>query len=152
MSNLNQKNALEYTLGLKTEYLDIMESHIDSMIESGSVMSSHPIINPLVFYTLFNLNQKYYNFELTFLSELEICYGDYQYSPFVDEKTEHKLTCIFHLNENYSGGEIVFPEETFKIPAGDLIVYPSFKQPIFNSVTEGTRKLIISHMIGPCFK
>jgi hypothetical protein len=57
------------------------------------------------------------------------------------------LSCVGGLNNNYEGGEFVmFKNKTYKIDAGDIIIFPSnflFPHRV-NEVTKGTRYTYVS--------
>lgn len=47
--------------------------------------------------------------------------------PHTDEKTGAHLSGVLYLNDNYSGGELAFPNQGFSIKpeAGSMIIFPS---------------------------
>jgi len=68
-----------------------------------------------------------------------------RYSPFVDGQVRTDLSMTLFLNEpeSYEGGELViedtYGEKRVKLPAGDLILYPSTSMHRVTPVTSGRR-------------
>lgn len=66
-----------------------------------------------------------------------------------DHKDYHRrLSTVYYLNDNYSGGEINFPrfDITYKPNANEIIMFPStfvYNHSV-NEVTEGTRYAVVS--------
>ena len=67
------------------------------------------------------------------------------------EKDKDNFICMFYLNDNYDGGEIIFPEFNieYKPIAGDILIYQSkFKHGV-NELLSGTRYNIGIGFKGP---
>jgi hypothetical protein len=83
-------------------------------------------------------------------------YGILKYGPeqkvidHIDDSQKHhrRISTVYYLNDNYTGGEIVFPrfEITYKPVANEFLVFPS--NYVYNHsvlpVTEGTRYSVVS--------
>jgi len=74
---------------------------------------------------------------------------------FVDFNKNNKtvISCIFALNDNYDGGEFLFENrngnDKYKLPAGNLLLYPSQYKHKLCPVTSGTQYLAVSFGLNP---
>jgi hypothetical protein len=64
-------------------------------------------------------------------------------APHVDnaDKTSNHFICMFYINENFSGGELVFPNDglKYKPEAGDILIYRGNNLHQVLPVTSGIR-------------
>jgi len=65
----------------------------------------------------------------------------YGYAKDNGEFVVPELTILFYINDNYNGGEIVFPEENISIKpkANSVIIFPSNKVHAVSEVLDGKR-------------
>ena len=119
-----------------------------------------------------NLNTYYFQYDLTNLSEGMCQYtvyneGDY-YDWHVDEEPEvchlmRKLSATIWLNDpdEYEGGEFDIEVrgphdhsryDSFKLPKGSIVVFPSNKWHRVRPVTSGVRKSLVTWFRGSPFK
>lgn len=74
---------------------------------------------------------------------------------FIDFNQNNKtvISCIFALNDNYDGGEFLFENrngnEKYKLPAGNLLLYPSQYKHKLCPVISGTQYLAVSFGLNP---
>jgi Rps23 Pro-64 3,4-dihydroxylase Tpa1-like proline 4-hydroxylase len=97
-----------------------------------------------------------YKTEHNIVTEWHDFYGILKYGPgqkvvdHVDDsiKNHRRISVVYYFNDNYSGGEIIFPrfDVTYKPVANELLIFPSTY--VYNHsvlpVTEGTRYSMVS--------
>jgi hypothetical protein len=119
--------------------------------------------------TIDNVNETSYMFELDTLAQVELARylgnddiensGKYDWhtdtGP-VEAKTCRKLSFSIILNDDYDGGELGFfmgaDSEPAKLPAGTMVIFPSFLAHKVFPVTSGTRYSMFGWVHGPRFK
>jgi hypothetical protein len=97
-----------------------------------------------------------YKTEYNILTDWHDFYGILKYGPgqkvsdHVDDsqKNHRRISTVYYLNDNYSGGEVVFPrfDVTYKPVANELLVFPStytYNHSVV-PVVEGTRYSVVS--------
>lgn len=112
------------------------------------------------------LNQTYYNFDLTGFRNLQFTEYDSKKSSkydwhmdmFLGKDIEHltrKLSATLLLNDNFADGQFEFynyDDDQPKMSAGSLIIFPSFMVHRVKPVTEGIRNSLVCWCVGPKFK
>jgi Rps23 Pro-64 3,4-dihydroxylase Tpa1-like proline 4-hydroxylase len=97
-----------------------------------------------------------YKREYNIGTEWHDSYGILKYGPgqkvidHIDDNQKHhrRISTVYYLNDNYTGGEIIFPrfEITYKPVANEFLVFPS--NYVYNHsvlpVVEGTRYSVVS--------
>jgi len=123
----------------------------------------------------YNLHYSGWNFDIEFIESIQLShyydghFYDWHIDSFVnpviqnDKKYQRKVSLTVFLNdpEEYEGGEfdleIRGPNteeryDTFKLPKGSVIVFPSHKWHRVRPVTSGVRKSLVIWIQGPPFK
>jgi hypothetical protein len=106
---------------------------------------------------IYNIDKNHLDFAVDVLNNENTKIGIYKYfenadmGPHVDFNDENDYlayTIVVYLNDNYEGGELYFNEFDIKVKpkAGSVMMYPSFKPYVHESltVTKG-RKMLITH-------
>jgi Rps23 Pro-64 3,4-dihydroxylase Tpa1-like proline 4-hydroxylase len=109
-----------------------------------------------IFYSSFKDLEADYKNEYGITTSWHDMYGILKYGPgqkivnHIDDniKFNRKVSTVYYINDNYTGGEIVFPrfDLTYKPVANDLLIFPSTY--VYNHsvlpVIEGTRYSVVS--------
>ncbi len=117
------------------------------------------------------VNEEYYNFDLNGYDSIQ--YSEYRteddgrYDFHIDfvhdsipqkeyDYMTRKLSFSILLNDDYEGGDFqfLFGSEPMQhdLTKGDMILFPSFFMHRVTTVTEGTRKSLVSWVTGPKFR
>ena len=147
-SELNKSTRDTMTIGV---------SYIENPdIDLSSVYAAFDTSLSKLFYDNFSLIESDYKNEFGIFTTWHDSYGILKYG--VDQKfTNHiddhpdfhrRLSFVYYINEDYSGGEINFPRFgiSYKPQANEMIVFPStyvYNHSV-NEVTQGTRYAVVS--------
>ncbi len=111
-----------------------------------------------------NINQRAWKFDITHSNQTEYLKYDVDghYETHVDtyiapKVTEcRKLTILAFLNDDFEGGKLYLPNGSGKTyppqDKGTVLVFPSFINHGVEPVAKGTRRSIVTWLVGPWFK
>ena len=111
---------------------------------------------PCISQTLSSLNErvaKYFNDYdsiLPFVAILRFAEGGYMSEHIDDYNGVTKFGCVVYLNNDFDGGEIVYPrlQKSFKPNPGTLIIHDSHEPHSVNTITNGDRYMLTTFVFG----
>jgi len=111
-----------------------------------------------------DLNLRFYQFDLHGFENMQFTVYDSKLSSKYDwhmdtlfgtahDSFTRKLSATLLLNDNFEGGNFEISRYSVpKMPAGSLIVFPSFMMHRVSPIIEGIRNSIVCWCVGPKFK
>ena len=138
------------TLSIGVKYRDSIITEFSNFKEAFSSSLSN------IFLTGFGLAESDYKAEYNIQTDWHEAYTILKYGQgqkFVNHIDDHRdfhrrISTVYYLNDNYTGGEIVFPRFgiTYKPAADELLIFPSTY--VYNHsvlpIIEGTRYAVVS--------
>jgi len=113
-------------------------------------------LDPKLYQTLLEANDRFYGFELD--GTVEVYFARYEQGCHYNalhwdcqpnEPHQRKLSFSLELNEDFEGGELITHNSAITTAPGRLIVFPSYLLHGVTSVTKGRRYAIYGFLSGP---
>jgi PKHD-type hydroxylase len=153
---------ISYHLPEEASLIQLNLRHRNALNKALPRLPKYEWIYARLIHKIHELNQKYYHFKLSSLSEPQIL--EYQntgfYGTHVDIGTDalstRKLTLVVFLSpaSAYTGGDLVIKPAGVNIPnqQGNLVVLPAYMPHEVQAVTQGVRRTLVTWVLGECFR